>query len=198
MGLDTVLLLQEVEEYFGVEISNAEVEQIYTVEDFAKCIYKHITPDVDVKCKTQVMFYKLRNFFCDEFALEKIQIRLSTSLSTLIPIDERQKVWLELEGHLQLKLPKLSKADFSEKEVYTYKFFGLYKVKAEKAIFNHTAADLTKWIVSLNYKNLYNTERLCSESEVLQVLMGFMSDKLAIPIEEITLASSITNDFGLD
>lgn len=198
MGLDSVILLQEVEDYFEITIPNDAAEKIATVGDFANYVHKHITLHAAKKCKTQVLFYKVREFFCREFGLSKSEITPQTILGNIIKIDIRKDVWLKLENYLALKLPKLSKIDSTGKPVIVFKFFGLKKVKSEDGLFNHTVGELISWITSLNYNTLFDKNGLCSERDVQLVLLGFVAEKLSVPIEEVKLESSFTGDLGID
>lgn len=198
MGLDSVILLQEVEDYFEITIPNDVAEKIVTVGDFASYVHKHITLQTAEKCKTQVLFYKVREFFCNELGLSKSEITPRTILENIVKIDIRKDVWVKLENHLALKLPKLSKVDSTGKPAIVYKFFGLKKVKSEDGLFNHTIGELISWITSLNYNTLFDKNGLCSERDVQLVLLGFVSEKLSVPIEEVKLESSFTSDLGID
>lgn len=198
MGLDSVILIQDVEEYFGIEIPNDEAEQIFTVADFANSVYKHITPSVAQKCKTQAVFYKVHSFFSEELQIDRGQVSPNTPLNNLLAVKERTVFWAKLENYLQLKLPKLSSGDIAENKGYLYKFFGLNRIKSEEIIFSNTVGNLVEMIVALNYNSLFEVDKLGNLFEVQQVLIGMISDKLSIPIEEVKLESNIVNDFGLD
>lgn len=52
--------------------------------------------------------------------------------------------------------------------------------------------------MSLNYNTLFGKDSLCSERDVQLVLLGFVSEKLSVPIEEVKLESSFTSDLGID
>jgi hypothetical protein len=198
MGLDSVALLVDVEKHFDISISNAEAEKIYTVQDFADCVFTKVTIHTSQKCKSQILFYRFRSFFVETWGIEKERITPDRKLNELIRVNELIKGWAEIEISLGLKLPELSKLDFDptlEKEI---KFLGLKFWTRKAAVTNGTVKDLVNWTLSLNPKELIDAKNLCSKIDIERIVMGIISESCGIPINEIKLEHSITNDLGID
>ena len=47
MSLDSVILLNDIENQFGIEISNEEASRIFTVQDLANCVFENISFRLD-------------------------------------------------------------------------------------------------------------------------------------------------------
>lgn len=60
-----------------------------------------------------------------------------------------------------------------------------------------TLAELIDWTIAANYEQLL-LPPLTSQYEVVQAVIGLTSDKTGVPVEEIQLHSSFTNDLGMD
>ncbi len=60
MGLDSVEILVNVENTFGITISNYEAEKIATVGDIHNVVWRNIQGRQSMRCRSQQLFYKLR------------------------------------------------------------------------------------------------------------------------------------------
>lgn len=72
MGLDIIEILVKIEKTFGINIPNQEAEKIVTVGDFYNLVWHHLEGCYSDKCKSQSLFYKLRQSFADTFKLPKV------------------------------------------------------------------------------------------------------------------------------
>ena len=81
MGLDSVEILVRVEEYFGISIPNGEAQKILTVQEFADCVFAKVTINPTEKCKSQMLFYKLRRYFIDKIGPGKEQVRIDSKIA---------------------------------------------------------------------------------------------------------------------
>src|SRR5688572_27660604 len=100
MGLDSVEILVRVEEYFGISIPNGEAQKILTVQEFADCVFAKVTINPTEKCKSQMLFYKLRRYFIDKIGPGKEQVRIDSKIGDLITGDLKT-TWTEIEKHLK-------------------------------------------------------------------------------------------------
>src|SRR5690242_2596233 len=112
MGLDSVALLVDVEKHFDISISNEEAGKIYTVQDFADCVFTKVTLNPSQKCKSQILFYRFRSFLVDKLGTENKQIVPDKKLNELIKVADLRKTWMEIEAFLDVRLPALSQLDF--------------------------------------------------------------------------------------
>lgn len=118
MGLDGVELLMEVEDEFGIELSEDEWD-IYgdsTVGDLCRTILGKLRekgallePDVPARCLSSATFYVFRRGLCEELGLDPKRVRPSTPMEDLLPRAGRSRGWRALGERLGLQLPQLQR-----------------------------------------------------------------------------------------
>lgn len=107
MGLDSVEILVNVENAFGITISNFEAEKITTVGDIHSVVWRSVQGRQSMRCKSQQLYYKLRHLLITKFKVHKEDIELNASLNIIFPIINRRLLHRKLEKEMQLKLPLL-------------------------------------------------------------------------------------------
>jgi Phosphopantetheine attachment site len=60
MGLDSIELISEIEQKFGINIPDREAEKITTVGKMYDAVWGHLEGKYSNKCNSQILFYKLR------------------------------------------------------------------------------------------------------------------------------------------
>lgn len=197
MGLDSVELLFEIEENFGIQIPDLEAEKIYTVGDFADTIYKKIKTVPNQKCLTQVVFYRIRQAMVI-MGNVKDNISPDSKISELLPIGNVQAEWERLQKEVQLKFPELVKMDIDKTIEQEVKLFGIKIYKRTEPVTEHSIKKLIDWVISLNFKQLIDIEQISNKYEVERIVAGIISEKMGIRINKIELRHSITDDLGVD
>ena len=196
MGLDSVEILVRVEEYFGISIPDREAEKILTVQDFADCVFAKVTFNPTEKCKSQMLFYKLKTYFTDNQGLSKEQIRPDSKIRDLITGDLKT-TWTEIEKHLKLDLPTLSDLDLNPTKEKEIKILGVKVWTRKSPVTIGTIGDLVNWTLAKNY-DLIDPKTLFDKADVEKVIIGIISDSMAIPVNEIKLKHRISYDLGVD
>jgi acyl carrier protein len=107
MGLDSVEILVNVENAFGITIANYEAEKITTVGDIHSIVWRSVQGRQSMRCKSQQLYYKLRHALITRFKVDKDAIELTASLNDIFPKTNRRLRYRKLEKELQLKLPPL-------------------------------------------------------------------------------------------
>jgi len=107
MGLDSVELLVEVEQTFGIEIPDLEAEKIVTVGDFYEAVWTRIKEKETDKCNGAILFYQLRTILQKKYQVERLKITPNTFLEEIIPKKQRRKEWEDIQQDIGLNLPKL-------------------------------------------------------------------------------------------
>ena len=197
MGLDTVELLVEVEKKFDISIPDKEAENIYTVADFADSVFAKIITKPTKNCLTQILFYKIKNGI-NQLSIENKNVNPDLQILDILPNNDLKNKWLQLGVILGLNLPELVRLDFDrtiEKEV---KLFGIRLYSRTNPVTEGTVQQLIDWIVSENYKELLPIEKLSNKYEVERIICGIISDMMGIPINEIELNHSITDDLRIE
>ena len=107
MGLDSIEILMKVEDTFGIKIPDQEAEKILTVGDFHNSVWRHLAGKHSDKCKSQNLFYKLRESFTESFSFSPKQLKLDTSPEDIFPRVNRRQEYLSFAGTTNFKLPDL-------------------------------------------------------------------------------------------
>jgi acyl carrier protein len=107
MGLDSVEILVNVENAFGITIANFEAEKITTVGDIHSIVWRSVQGRQSMRCKSQQLYYKLRHVLVTRFKVHKDAVELTASLNDIFPKTNRRLRYRKLEKELQLKLPPL-------------------------------------------------------------------------------------------
>jgi len=97
----------EVEKAFDISIPDKEAEKIITVGDFHDVVWKHLAIVKSSKCNTQLLFYKLRNYFTTTFNGEKKSFKPNSLINELFPEENRRNRYKDFETTIQLRLPPL-------------------------------------------------------------------------------------------
>lgn len=108
MGLDSVEILVNVENAFGITISNYEAEKIYTVGDIHNIVWRNIQGRQSMRCRSQQLFYKLRYILINRYKVPREAIELDASLNNIFPQKNRRLKYHKLQKELQLKVPELA------------------------------------------------------------------------------------------
>jgi acyl carrier protein len=109
MGLDTVELVMEIEEAFGITIPDAEAEKILTIGDAYRYILAKMEgpPMTTPGCLSAAAFYRLRRQLMGLLRIERRRIRPASRLEDLVPERHRRAEWQRLGEGMGWRLPEL-------------------------------------------------------------------------------------------
>jgi hypothetical protein len=111
-GFDSVELLMDVEDIFGIAIPDREAEKIHTPGELQAYIVQRVgaLPDgPSSRCASAAAFYRARRLLVDAFGFDRNSIRPTTPIAQFLPIDHRyrQVAWKRLGDVLQVRLGRL-------------------------------------------------------------------------------------------
>lgn len=110
MGLDTVELIMEIEEAFGIAIPDAEAEKIQTMGHAYHYVLSRMEgPLTTSGCLSAAAFYRVRRQLMGRFRVERRRIRPASALEDLIPRERRKDAWRQLGEALGWRLPELAR-----------------------------------------------------------------------------------------
>ena len=93
MGLDGVALVLAIEEEFGIDIADRDLERMLTVGDIHKHLVKHLSKTPTKRCLTQKVFYQLRRAVMENYRLSRSSITPDTKLSDFLSEKEIEEGW---------------------------------------------------------------------------------------------------------
>lgn len=113
MGLDSVELVMAVEETFDIQIDDDDFPELRTVGDLHDLIVARVAhPPNDRMCLSPGVFCKFRSALMNTLDIVRSNIRLGTSMASLIPKAHRTASWNRLQESLGLTLPQLHRPEW--------------------------------------------------------------------------------------
>lgn len=101
MGLDAVELILDVEETFGISITDGDAAGIRTPADLICLIQQSVRSEKKNRpCITQRSFYRIRTALVKATACRRKSIRLNTRIKSLFPRPVRNNRWHLLQRQL--------------------------------------------------------------------------------------------------
>jgi acyl carrier protein len=107
MGLDSVELVMEIEQKFGIKIPDQEAENITTVGQMYDAVWLRLEGKYSNKCNSQILFYKLRKSSEEILHVSKQQFLLDTIPEDIFPKENRREIYKQFGKTIKLSLPDL-------------------------------------------------------------------------------------------
>ncbi|MCA8831593.1 acyl carrier protein [Hymenobacter pini] len=199
MGLDTVELVVAFEQHFQIDIPNRVTETIYTVADAAAVIAK--MKGLPANPERTAAYYQLLAQLLACLPTVATESTLLTELELLGTSPTRAAA---LAACLHLRMPDLPEPSFSPRlPGWWQRLFGnnasetapspppLSPNWAQTAV-----SDLAEWLLAQNYTRLL--PQPTTLYEVQRAVIGITSDRSGVPVPEIRLTDSFTDDLGMD
>lgn len=198
MSLDTVELVISIEERFDISIPDGEAAQLHTIQEIADCVHSKIAMNPTAKCKSQLLFYLLRRYFQDQFGIDRDSFMPQRIIRDLLANHDLKSAWRSIQRDLQLELPRLVARDLDPSIPAQAKILGFKAYWRPKPVTDGSVAELVNWILSMNHKKLVDVKDLLSKKDVESIIMGIVSERSGIDVNELKLTHSITDDLGMD
>ena len=110
MGLDSVELVIRFEDAFGISIPDDVAANLTTPREVTDYVMTQVAAGNDTTCLSQQAFYFLRTGFSKRLQIPRKVFRLDVRLQTLIPKQDRKRVWDDLKAELgETALPNLAR-----------------------------------------------------------------------------------------
>lgn len=185
MSLDSVALIVEFEDFFGIKIPDAECARIVTVNDAVVCIERHVKNMI----KTVSIFESVKADFI--YATEKadatLDLKNSSRVFQVVPLSETQ-FWIQVSQYFTYDLP------FSIYDSKWNRFFGRFTRQVNE---NVTLDELIDVICAINYEKLVTGPEY-SSYEILTAVRGITSSKLGVSPYNVTQSTRFIDDLGID
>lgn len=107
MGLDSLELVIEVEQAFGVHFSDREIENTRTVGQFHALLCRRIGAAESSPCPTQAAFYRVRSALIELAGIDRAAVRPGADLAMMLPLGKRGAFWDRFAASTGLVLPRL-------------------------------------------------------------------------------------------
>lgn len=195
MGLDSVELLMDIEDYFGITISDSEAEKIYTVQQMVDTVANLL----NIKDETA----DLRDVILER--VNHALIKLEITLEPINPSDfissylspENKKSWDTFVSELQLKVPKPetikeNRTKFLNKLIKAVHWLPLYDWHLI------TVNQFIDAVCAMNYEKFISPGQIKSKFEIYTAVCAITVNKIGVDYYEVTPEKSFTADLGID
>lgn len=118
MGLDGVELVMEIEDRFGVVITDAEASQFRTVGDVVGLLNSRIEAAKSGHCATLAAFLSLRGLVRDVVGDAEFSVRPKDAVAAKLSTSQRRRLWRQAPKALEiclepLRAPRMIRATFT-------------------------------------------------------------------------------------
>ncbi len=226
MGLDTVELVMDVEDHFGILLREEESQKIRTIGDLADVILLRILASSTKTCPTIRVFYETRSLIRESLNSPKLRMRPSTKLIDLIPPSKRRHCWSSIRCMQPWRFPGLQ----MNRPMYVFTL----TLIAIVYVIPFTLIPLEMWVISLssssllaivicvlmnrfrsefplNYKTVGDLVRssvgsivatkrtnLISKELVLADLYPIVANQFGVDLDKLTQGTRFVEDLGAD
>ena len=190
MGLDSIELLMEIENYFGISIPDAEAEKLYTVQLMVDSVAQHLkisNENFEMKDK---IFLRVTAIM-KEFGWLVKNITPADFIGQYFPSTYKQD-WKSFEDALRLSIPQPYFS--SQNPTLLESIIGKPLYKSDEISFEQFVAA----ICANNYQVLIDKNHINSKYEIYIAVMGITVDKLGVDYYEVRPDKSFTSDLGVD
>lgn len=192
MGLDTVELIYSFERYFNVEMPDSVTESIYAVGDAATWLSQQLGVVGQRQSAARAVVAAQLMSELPPGAAETTPLHKVFSNASAL-----KACWHALREHHGLVLPPLSPLRAVPASPSLWERLTGQTLPRMPHWYTQTVTELIDWTVAFNYERLL-VPPFASQYEVEQAVIGLTSNQSGVPVEEIRLQSSFTNDLGMD
>jgi hypothetical protein len=107
MDADVAVLVEAIEESFGVKFNQGELTDDSRADEVCNVLRSRLGDGVSERCFTSVAFWRLRRALVNLLNVPRKSVTPSTALEYLIPANGRRRTWHALSDAAGLRLPKL-------------------------------------------------------------------------------------------
>lgn len=185
MGLDSVMLVIEFENYFGISFTEEEAQRIYSVEDAVNVITAMknvsemdsvITPEVLKMFNHELWNLNLKNVEMNDFIFDVLD-------------PDKIEVWKEISSRMEICCTMPNKKAKKESLFSTLEYYDWETITTKQFIQVQIAANLNRYL---------NREKINSREDIYMALIYLTHEVIGVDPYFITPDKRFTDDFGID
>ena len=224
MGLDTVELVMEIEDSFGISISDEESCKVVTVGDCYHVVLKLLGDKRGGNCLTAHAFYRIRKALQRKLGLPRSFFHPMQDMGSIIPKKQRKTILRDLSEELGWEFAGLHRPLWLRRVLFwlpvvsvAMASFGLLFswtavcviIAVDVLVFhvteplarsfeptNMSLGDFVKHLVQKNFHEIAATVKNWHESDVWNVIKGIIVDQLGVDPEEVKPDARFVGDLG--
>ena len=207
MGMESVELVMEAEDEFGINIPDSEAEKTVTVGQFVDLVYsllpeekKQLAAD-DQICPSHKWFNAVRKVLMEEAGVERAAITPEALLEDLMPRENRSKLWKRIRKALGIYSLLYSgleskKEIFCTKEMHSFRLYMPERLRSEFPTNCRNVKDLVWQISKAKVRRVYSKHDL-SKEDVFNIIK-YMIIEIGYDLvsDEIKPESRFVEDLG--
>ncbi len=195
MGLDSVELVIEVENYFGISIPDPEAEKADTVQAMVDTVARHLNI-IESRSELHDDIYKRINLALLKLELSDVEVSLTELISKYLSLDKKE-VWGDFKNYLQLDVPVPEMTSRNGNKLID-KIKNVYKWTL---LYDWLLITIDQFIAAIcanNYEELIDRKNIKSTFEIYVAVIAITVDKIGVDYYDITPEKSFTLDLGVD
>ncbi len=110
MGLDVIEIIMEVEDRFGITISDNEAQSVITVGNLLNLIKSRIAAAHTARCPSLAAFLRIRQVTRECLEQPGLRIRPATAIAAVVPFHRRARLWWALQNVYGTSPPPLRRS----------------------------------------------------------------------------------------
>ncbi|MFT3704141.1 MAG: hypothetical protein QM802_17370 [Agriterribacter sp.] len=193
MGLDSVELLMDIENFFEIRIPNKEAEKIATIQDMVDTVAHHLNITANEKTLRDKVFKQILPHIL-QLSNKEIQPGLNDLIADYLDVSDKAK-WLTLEKLVQMSLPIPALTNYTSSKSWFKKYVSRANNYDWKEI---TVEQFIDAVCANNYQKLIDPAAVKSKYEIYICVMRITVDKAGVDYYEILPHKSFTSDLGID
>ncbi|MEX2188890.1 MAG: acyl carrier protein [Pirellulales bacterium] len=116
MGMDTVELIMDIEDRFGVSISNDDAAAVRTVGELSDMVERLLSEKSatggPAVCLTSMAFFRFRRAVAEVCHVERKRVSPGEVIDVLVARKARRREWAEMARRTSMKMPPLHRPDW--------------------------------------------------------------------------------------
>ena len=195
MGLDSVELLMEFENYFKIQIPDSEAEKILTIQNMIDVVARHLNIEYVNAGMRDSIFKAVANFLQHEQNVN-YPIQPNDKIANYLEVSDNE-IWNNLGKAIGLLLPRPDNYDPQSTKL-RHKFKKLIGWTPLYDWHSVTVGQFIDAVCARNYQQLLKGNILTSKYEIFIAIAGITVDKIGVDYFEVSPEKSFTSDLGVD
>ena len=196
MGLDSVELVMEIENYFGISIPDPEAEKAVTVQAMVDIVARHLNATNNSSELRDKIFERVNSALL-RLGLINVPVTLTDYISIYLSPDNDES-WKAFKNELQLDIPRPDMIIQKESKniIDKLKFAISFKPMYEWS--SITVDQFIAALCAINHNELIDRKNIKNTYEIYIAVTAITVDKIGVDYYEITPEKSFTSDLGVD
>lgn len=193
MGLDSVELVMDVENYFNIRIKDQDAEKLATVGDMTE----HVSSLLGISNEDRIIIYKTAQQLAEACNTKFAESFLNSPVTDFINFQNKESVF-QIQQKLELAIPYIhfpdSKGNSGVLSAVKTKLFQFFDEKWR----NVSVEDFIISVLAHNIDSITDKPEMTNKFEVYLAIVKLTADKVGVKYYEAKPEAKFTDDLGID